>query len=57
MKEEDVANFASLHEAAGLEDQQSPDLGCLKPSEHQGDYELNRDLVNDLLAQTRDMAL
>ena len=26
----------------------SADLGCLKPSEHQGDYEVNRELFNQI---------
>ena len=32
-------------------------VGCLKPSEHEGDYEVNRDLVLHILDKTRQYAL
>ena len=53
MKEDEVADFAHPLKAAELPAlSDSADFGCLKPSEHQGDYEVNRDLVVHLLEQT-----
>ena len=66
MREEDLlenGSFASPMKAVGLEEFQTDTLdpngtmGCLKPSEHQGDYHVNRDLITQLLAFKHNAAL
>lgn len=63
MREEDLmkANFASPAKAAGIDDfSETPGqdtVGCLKPSEHEGDYEVNRDLIRHILDKTHNQAL
>lgn len=65
MREEDLMDgaFTSPMKALGLEDFQSDALdengntGCLKPSEHEGDYQVNRDLITQLLAVKHNAAL
>lgn len=64
MRESDLMEgaFVSPMKAVGLEDFQSDavdngNMGCLKPSEHQGDYQVNRDLITQLLAVKHNTAL